>query len=294
MKFTITDFNERYPDEDACLAEIMRQRYGTISACPSCEKQTKFHRVKGRRCYECQWCGKQIYPTKGTIFEKSTTPLKLWFYAMYLMTASRHGVPAKELERQLGVTYKTAWRMAHAIRKLMGSGTPIKLKGHIEVDETYVGGKERNKHKSKKLNAGRGTVGKTAVFGMIERGDEENKSIVKAKVLEDVQMSTLTKEIMQYVESGTTISTDEFKSYNALILNGFVHSKVQHSANEYVNGICHTNNIEGFWSRLKVSISGTHVWVSRKHLQLYVDEFAFRYNARGNPSKMFEHLISHL
>lgn len=297
MKFTIQDFHAKYPDDDACLDDIFKRRFGNLAACPSCKVESpKFHRIKKRPCYSCQQCSYQIYPMKGTPFEKTTTPLKQWFYAMYLMTVTRSGVSAKELERQLGVTYKTAWRMAHEIRKMMGAGTSEPLKGHVEVDETYIGGEAKNMHKHKREARiqGRGTVGKTAVFGMIERGTEESASTVKAKVIADVTMSTLTKEIMQHVQVGAMISSDEFKSYNALAINGYLHSKVKHSANEYVSGICHTNNIEGFWSRLKVSISGTHVWVSTTHLQKYVDEFAFRYNNRRAPSLMFDRLFAGL
>ncbi len=130
MKFTINDFHKRFPDNDSCLHELMVQRYGDHTTCPECEKESRFHRVKGRRCYECQWCGYQVYPTKGTVFEKSTTPLSDWFYVIYLMTATRYGVSAKEVERQLGVTYKTAWRMCHKVRELMGSSSPDKLSGH--------------------------------------------------------------------------------------------------------------------------------------------------------------------
>ena len=142
MKFTITQFRKKYPNDDVCLEEIFQLRYSDLKECPECEKQTKFHRVKGRQCYECQWCGYQLYPMQGTIFEKTTTPLSYWFYAMYLMTATRSGVSAKELERQLGVTYKCAWRMAPSNPNFNGNAIFRSVRGIVEVDETYVGGKQ--------------------------------------------------------------------------------------------------------------------------------------------------------
>lgn len=160
MKFTIKQFRAKYTTDDACLDEIMRLRFGDKVSCPSCKKASKFHRVRNRRCYECQWCGHQLYPTQGTVFEKTTTPLSDWFYVIYLMTATRSGVSAKEVQRQLGVTYKCAWRICHQVRKLMGLSSSSKMDGHIEMDETYVGGKPRRKGISKR---GKGT-NKTPVF----------------------------------------------------------------------------------------------------------------------------------
>jgi transposase-like protein len=280
MKFTIKDFRKRFPDDDACLEEIMRLRYGAVSHCPECERATKFHRVRGRRCYECQWCGYQVYPTEGTPFEKTTTPLSSWFYVVYLMTATRSGVSAKEVERQLGVTYKCAWRMCHQIRLLMGSKTPSKLGGHVEIDETYVGGKSQGKR-------GRGAEGKTPVLGIVARGGD-----LKALPVDNLRKATIMPHITETVEKGARVSTDEFPSYNALKYAGYEHNCVCHAAQEYVNGDTHTQNIEGFWARLKLSIQGTHVWVSRKHLHKYVNEFGFRYNNRKEPALMFDAALS--
>ena len=281
MKFTIKDFRKRFPDDDACLGEVMRLRYGAVSHCPDCEKATKWHRVKARRCYECQWCGYQVYPTQGTPFEKTTTPLASWFYVIYLMTATRSGVSAKEVERQLGVTYKCAWRMCHQIRLLMGgSQGGGKLSGHVEVDETYSGGVRKGKR-------GRGAEGKTPVFGMVERQGE-----IRAQVVENVRRVTLFPIVEQHVEKGTHISSDELRSYTGIDKAGYEHGTVNHSAKQFVNGIDHTQSIEGFWARLKLSIRGTHVHVSPQHLQKYVDEFAFRYNNRTEPASMFDAVLS--
>lgn len=282
MKFTINQFREKYPDDDTCLHTIFELRYGDLKVCPNedCEKETKFHRVKNRRCYECQWCGHQIYPTRGTIFEKSTTSLTNWFYAMYLMTATRSGVSAKEIERQLGVTYKCAWRMAHQIRKLMSPKPNGKLSGVVEVDETYVGGKQRGIR-------GRGAKGKTVVMGLAERGGE-----LRATKIENVKKATVQPVIRELIESGSVVFSDELSSYDNLA--DYKHEVVKHSAREYVRGLCHTQTIEGFWSQLKRGIRGTHIWVSKKHLQRYIDEFAYRYNARHEPSAMFNHLLARL
>lgn len=283
MKFTIDDFRSMYPDDNACLDKIFRNRYGDLKVCPKCKKQTKFHRVKKRTCYECQWCGHQLYPTKGTVFEKSSTPLHLWFYAIYLMTATRTGVSAKEIQRQLGVTYKCAWRIAHQIRNLMGDKKPNKLSGKIEIDDTYIGGKRKGSKR------GRGGEHKTIVLGMVER-----KGNMKGQVVTDMKKRTITPVIRASVEKGSHLNTDEFLSYRTLSDEGFKHSFVKHAIEEYVRDDCHVQSIEGFWSWLKRGIRGTHVWVSKKHLQKYVNEFAFRYNQRRNPNPMFSVLLDYI
>lgn len=156
-QLTIRDVETRYPDEDTCLQDIFQRRYGHFRLCPKCQRQFKYYKVKGRKCYACQYCAHQIHPLAGTIFHKSETLLKLWFFAIFLFAASKNGVSAKELERQLGVTYKTAWRMAQQIRTLFEDDDPgDTLAGIVEVDETCVGGKRRGKR-------GRGAEGKTPV-----------------------------------------------------------------------------------------------------------------------------------
>lgn len=280
-KFTIKDFRKRFPDDDACLDELMRMRFGEVAMCSQRHKPTKYFRAsKSRKTYSCQWCGEQFSPTAGTIFHKSPTPLSDWFYVMYLMTATRSGVSAKEVQRQLGVTYKTAWRMCHQVRKAMDEKP--KLRGKVELDETYVGGKRRG-------TRGRGAEGKTIVFGAVQR-----KGKLNARVVENAKAKTLMPIVKEMVRGGSSIMTDEFLSYNRLTLNGYKHDKIRHYIREYVRDSVHTNNIEGFWSQLKRGISGTHVWVSRQHLQKYVDEFAFRYNQRADATPMFDRLLRNL
>lgn len=278
---SILKFFEQFPDNDACLEHLMNTRYGNPLDCPKCGKHSKFHKRKNRPIYECQWCSYHISPMEGTPFERSRTPLVKWFYAMYLFTTSRHGVPAKELQRQLSVTYKTAWRMGHEIRKYMAKVDGDNgLSGHVEVDESYIGGRDR-----KVGRPGKGSK-KMGVLGMAQRGGD-----VMAHVIPNVKNQTLLPLIAEHVAKGTTISSDEMNAYKNLPGLGYKHGFVQHSIDEYVNGIHHTNTIESFWSRLKNSIRGTHIHVSRKHLPKYLGEFEYRYNMRANPSLMFERLL---
>jgi transposase len=279
-QFTVQDFFKRFPDDDSCLAHLMKTRYGETLDCPKCAKEGRFVRLAKLPAYSCPWCGHHIHPMAGTPFEDTRTPLQMWFYAMYLFTTTRHGVPAKELQRQLGVTYKTAWRIGHEIRKYMADvDGDDNLSGHVEVDEVYIGGKRPGKH-------GRGAAGKTIVFGMLERGGN-----VITRVVPNVRRATLEAIILEKIRAGTTISSDEWHSYRALAMRGYKHGVVTHSAEQWVDGIHHTNSLEGFWSHLKRSILGTHISVSAKHMSKYLGEFEYRYNMRDMPSFMFARLL---
>jgi transposase-like protein len=275
-KYTIKDFNKQFKSDAACLDFIYHQRFPEGATCFQCGKKDHFHPVSGRRSYACM-CGEQIYPTVGTIFHKSTTSLKTWFFAMFLMTCSKNGVSAKELERQLGVTYKCAWRMAHQILQLLKEER-IELSGIVESDETFIGGRTTMDKK---------TANKTPVMGMLER-----QGNVVAKVVPDVKAESILPHIEKTVLPQSTIVTDEWKGYLRLKHRDFKHETVHHKSKEWVRGIFHTNSIEGFWSQLKRSINGTFHHVSRKHLQKYVNEFAYRYNRRKSETPMFCHLLS--
>jgi transposase-like protein len=277
-KLTIKQFHEMFPDDDACLENFFQQRYKDLESCPKCMKPFKYYRYKGRKSYSCAFCGNDIAPLADTIFHKSSTSLKNWFFAMYLFSVSKNGVSAKELERQLGVTYKCAWRMAKQIRQLFIQGD-APLFGEVEVDETYVGGVRPGKR-------GRGAEGKTSVVGIAER-----KGAVKAVVTEDTKALTVIPLINENVDQDARVYTDEYSSYTSVTLQGFKHYTVCHSAGEYVRGVAHTNSIEGFWSQLKRSIHGTYHAVSPKYLQTYVDEFAYRYNHRQVESPIFHGLV---
>jgi transposase-like protein len=279
---TINEFFKRFPDDSACLEHLMRLRFGNAIECPKCKKTGKFHRIARHPAYECAWCGFEIFPMVGTIFNKTHTPLAKWFYAIYLFTTPRHGVPAKELERQLGVSYPTAFRMAHLIRDYMADvDGDDALKGHVEADETYVGGRNTGHGKARRYE------NKSIVFGIVERGGK-----VMTKVISNTSRRTLERLIRANVVSRSTISTDEAGGYRGLGRFTYKHGSVNHSIEQWVDGIHHTNTIEGFWSQIKRSIRGTHVHVSRKYLAKYLGEFEYRYNMRKVPWLMFNRLIS--
>jgi transposase len=278
---SIQEFMQMFPDDDSCLEHLFTLRYGADFACPRCGLIGKFHKLSKMPAYSCQGCGDHIHPMVGTPFYNSHTPLQKWFYAMYLFTTTRHGVPAKELQRQLSVNYKTAWRMGHEIRKYLAFvDGDVPLSGHIEADETMIGGKRSGGKR------GRGAPGKTVVFGMLEREGD-----VMTKIVENVRRATLEPHILANVKKGSTVSTDELKSYAKLARHGYKHGTVNHSAEEWVRDEHHVQGIEGFWSILKRAIRGTHVHVSRKYLANYLVEFEYRWNERASPETMFPKLL---
>lgn len=283
-QMTYTRFMQLFPDNDACLEHLKDKFFPDGSTCPACGKATKFHRVKSRSAYSCQYCRKQVYPTANTIFHKTTVSLQLWFWAVYLVSSTRTGVSAKDVEREVGVSYPTAHRMLKKIRTLMSDADDEPLSGEVEMDETYVGGRRR---RPKGQHAhGRPAAGdpvKTPVFGMVERGGR-----VRATVVPDAKAATLMPHVRKYVLPSTTVFTDEWRSYDAVGQeNDWTHRRVTHSQKVYVDGDAHTQTIEGFWSLVKANLRGTHHAVSRDYLQSYLDEIVFRYNRRDGREPMF-------
>jgi transposase len=278
---TIRDFFKQFPTDQACLEHIFNIRFGQGHACPKCERKASWYKIQAERAYSCQWCGHHLHPTVGTPFEDSRTPLQLWFYAIYLFTTSRHGVPAKELERQLGVTYKCAWRMGHEIRKhITQVDGEFPLFGDVEIDETYVGGRRAG-------TRGRGAEGKTIVFGMLQRDGQ-----IMTKIVPSVKRKDLQPIIEENVAVGSTIHTDELRSYKGLERVGYDHQTVNHGSGEYVKGASHVNGLENFWARFKGSVKGTHIQISKKHMHKYAKEFEYRFNSKENPISMFPSLVS--
>lgn len=284
-KYTLKEFQKEYPNDAACLDKIFKMKYGSLECCPKCGKKTEFKRIPTRRSYQCRLCYHQLYPTAGTPFNKTRTPLNYWFYIMYLMTTTRNGVSAKEVERILGVTYKTAFKMVTQIRLLMGQiKSKGKLTGYVEMDETYIGGKEQNKKRGRTIDS------KTPVFAMVERLGQ-----VRAVKVENVKSATLHPIIEQNVDKSAIISTDEFPVYTGIHKMGFEsHGVIKHMLKKYVDGEVSTNTIEGFFGQLKRMIHGTHIHVSDKHLQKYIDEACFRYNHRHKEIDMFGTLLSNI
>jgi transposase-like protein len=296
MKYTINQFRKDYPNDDVCLDVIFRSQYAKHPACPCCGQEAEFKRIPTRRCYQCsdKDCQYQWYPTKNTVFESTRTSLVDWFYVIYLMTSTRNGVSAKEIQRQLGVTYKCAWRMGHQIRLLMAQGGLANmLSGTVEVDETYIGGKSLNKHKKQReamnMNAkGINNPNKIAVMAMLER----NGNII-TKVIPDASGAVLKPIIAYNIVKGTIIVTDGHRGYKGLEV-AYNHNVVNHEQDEFVVGTMHTNTVEGYFSHLKRTIKGTHIYVSRKHLQKYADECSFRYVHRNEGQLMFKTILGRI
>lgn len=278
MKYTISQFNKDFPDDNTCLEYIFKTRFNGLK-CPNCSKSL-FYRVKKRKAFACS-CGYQINPLSGTIFHKSATSLKNWFFAIYLFSASKNGVSAKELQRHLGTTYKTAWRIANKIRSLMKQDD-YKLSGIVEADETYIGGKRRMSIKN---------TNKSAVMGIAKRGGQ-----IKTKHIPNNQTHTLLKMLKDNVQFGSRVITDDASAYkpNKIMRIGMFHDKICHSKKEYVKGDIYTNTIEGFFSQMKRSIDGTYHSVSSKYLQSYVDEFSYYYNQRFAGISVFQNLLFRL
>lgn len=265
----------------------MEVRYGLRHDCQACGVVgATFHKLAKRPAYSCAHCGHHVYPCAGTIFQDSRTPLQVWFYAIYLFVTTRHGVSGKELQRTLGVTYKTAWRMGQQIRDLMGKADGfVMLQGHVELDEAYVGGHRPGKR-------GRGAAGKTIVMGLKERGGR-----METVVIPNVKTDTLKAVVTDVVKPGSTVSTDELVSYGLLKADGFKHGQVKHGEKDYAHydyrlgDTVSTNNVESFWKLFKASIRGTHIHISATHMQRYLDEFTFRSNHREMVNGMFDLLI---
>jgi transposase len=278
-KYSVRQFNEDFPDDDACLA-FVELIYPDGITCRACEAVTKHHKLERRKAYSCQKCGTHVSPLAGTIFEKSSTSLKSWFYAMWIMGSTRCGISAKQLERELGVTYKTAWRMFTQIRKLLDEG-PDLLGDAVEIDETYVGGRMRYPAATRQEAALRRGENKTPVLGMVERGGK-----VQAMKVPDASRETVLPLVQERVLPASMIYTDEHKSYARLDRMGYQHRRIHHASKVWVMGDVHTNTIEGFWSLFKRSISGAHHAISEKYLQSYLDEWVFRYNHRRDQQAM--------
>lgn len=270
---SIFDLLKAFPDEQTCIDHLTKLRWNGKIVSPF-HADSKVYVCKNNR-YRCKETGKYFNVKTATLFDNTKVPLRKWFMAIYLITSHSKGISSVQLSKDVDVTQKTAWFMLQRIRNCFGIECN-QLDNEVEIDETYIGGKNKNRHAHKKVQGsqGRSSKDKTPVLGMIERGGK-----LLVKTVEDVKGTTLTPQIIKEVKDSATVYTDEWIGYNSL-QRIYDHSFVRHSQGEYVNGKVHTNNIEGFWSILKRGIMGIYHFTSKKHLQKYVDEFAFRYNTR--------------
>jgi transposase-like protein/DNA-directed RNA polymerase subunit RPC12/RpoP len=286
-KLSVREFFKRFPEEETCLEHVMDVRFGLKHTCGKCGVvDATFHRLQNRKAYACAHCGDNLYPCAGTIFQDSRTPLQVWFYAIFLFISTRHGVSGMELHRQLGVTRKCGYRIGMKIRELMDKTDVKEMIGgfgkHVELDEAYIGGH---------VPGGMGGVGKTIVMGLKERGGD-----MRTEVIPDTSTPTLRASFHRNVKRGSIVSTDQHAGYRLLTKDGFWHGTVNHSQHEYANTDelgyrHHCNSVESFWRLFKASVRGTHVHISGKYMDRYLNEFTFRQNYREMGNAMFDVLI---
>jgi transposase-like protein len=285
MKYTVKQLQADFPDDAACLEWLVKYLYPEGVHCVKCEEITNHYKVSGRRSYVCSHCGNHFYPTAGTIFHKSTTPLTDWFHAIYIMSTNKAGTSARQIQRETGVTYKTAWRMMHKIRSMM-DGPDDKLETEVEVDETYVHPNVYKRSSAKRKHGRNGRDVGQILFGVVQRGGP-----VKIWHVKSSGVRVLRPLILSNVEDGAIVHTDGHGSYRTLPHYGYEHRTTNHERHEYYTPDSYTQNIENVWSHIKRGIKGVYRHVDADYLQLYANEYAWRYNHRKQPV-LFWHLLA--
>lgn len=278
MKYTVKDLQVDFPDEDACLQWLVEYLYPDGIVCKNCEEVTKHYRIKGRKVYSCGQCGRHTSPTAGTIFHKSSTPLSIWYHAFYLMATNKAGTSAKQIERETGVTYKTAWRMMHQIRSMMGAPEEL-LDGEVEIDETFIHPNAFKRSSARRKYGGDVRRKGEVVFGIAQRGGG-----VKVWHVRSTGVRVLLPIIERNVLYGSTIHTDGFTGYKSLKRTGYEHRTTDHGAGQYYTPDSYTQNIENVWSHFKRGIKGVYRHIGKDYIQNYANEYAWRYSNRKKPS----------
>lgn len=286
---SVLDLIQAFPDQQSCIDHLELLRWNGNVVSPF-DETSKVYNCKGNK-YKCKNTGKYFNVKTSTIFDNTKIDLQKWFLAIWLVTSHKKGISSLQLGRDLDITQKSAWFMLQRIRNCFGIDNDAQLDNEVEVDETYVGGKNKNRHANKKVphSQGRSAKDKTPVVGMVERNGK-----LTARTVENVKSATLTREVIRNVKESAKLYSDEWLGYKG-VNRIYDHSIVKHNQRQYVNGRVHTNTIEGFWSLLKRGIFGIYHFTSKKHLQKYVDEFVFRYNSRTiGESERFNLLLQNI
>lgn len=289
MKYkNLIEVTKHFSDEKVCKEHLEKLRWNGKVTCPHCNHGKVYTTSAGYKCANPE-CYKKFTVTVGTFFENTKIPLSKWFVAIYIATSHKKGIASLQLARDISVTQKTAWFMLQRIREMLKQNAPEMLEGIVEVDETFIGGKNKNRNENKKIKGsqGRSVKDKTPVLGLFQRN-----GMITSKPIKNTNSETIQPIINETVKKGSQLVTDEWLGYTGLDKN-YEHNIINHSAKQYVNGIFHTNTVEGFWSLLKRGIIGIYHQVSEKHLNKYCGEFSFRYNTRGmREHERFDHSIS--
>ncbi len=279
---SLKTFLRKYDTNEACLEEIKSFIFPYGITCPKCKKVTNFYKITNRMAYSCGVCRTQVYPLKNTIFQKSTTELRTWFYIMFVMSKTRSGVSARQIQREVGVSYKCAFRLCHQIRKLMADdGDP--LSGITESDETHIGGAGKNKRFIPNFSE----KPKEILMGILQRGGK-----IHLRHIPNTGRWTILKQVKDNIKTDATIYTDQLGAYQQLAKYGYKHSFVNHQETYVIKGTdIHTNSIESFWSIFKRGVTGVYTHISPRYLQHYADEYGFRYGNRKLEDDMFYEML---
>lgn len=279
-----------FKDEKTAVEYFEQQRWGGNVVCPHCGHDKVYRTTRGYKCAS-KTCYKKFTVKVGTIFEDSKISLRIWFAAIYICSAHKKGISSCQLARDLNITQKTAWFVLHRVRAMLKSEAPFMIKTVYQADETFIGGKNKNRHADKKVkeSQGRSVKDKTPVLGMVKQSD----GTVITRVIPDTKAKTLKPIINELVKEGSILVTDEWPAYNS-IRDKYDHVVVNHKSGEYVRGVYHTNSVEGFWAILKRGIYGIYHYASPQHLHAYCNEFAYRYNSRKiTDLERFDRVLTH-